>query len=257
MAASIGKLRRKKVVLTLHGGALHEYFMGREASFRRLFRNTQVQSPSLFLKDFFEKQHFKITYCPNPVQLTNFPFQRSHVKAYSLLWVRAFAKIYNPHIPVLILQKILQEVPDATLTMIGPDHGMMEEVEQLIAKLNLQDHVNLVGSVSNVTLHGYYQTHAVYLNTTTYESFGMALVEAASCGVPIVSFRVGEIPLLWKDEENILLADYADVPDMVHQVSRLFVDADLSKKLSLNARKRAEEFSWENVNKHWIKILKN
>lgn len=257
MAATIGKLRRKKVVLTLHGGALHEYFAGREASFRRLFRNTQVQSPSLFLKDFFEKQHFKITYCPNPVQLTSFPFQRSHVKAYSLLWVRAFAKIYNPHIPVLVLKKILQEVPDATLTMIGPDHGMREEVEQLIAKLNLQDQVILAGSVSNANLHSYYQTHAVYLNTTKYESFGMALIEAASCGVPIVSFSVGEIPFLWKHEVNILLCEIGNIEEMSSAVKRILFNKELSSNVSMNASKRVRDFSWEVIEPHWLQLVKS
>jgi glycosyltransferase involved in cell wall biosynthesis len=257
MAASIGKLRRKKVVLTLHGGALHEYFAGREVSFRRLFRNTQVQSPSLFLKNFFEKQHFKVAYCPNPVQLANFPFKRSHVRTHSLLWVRAFSKIYNPHIPVLVLKKIIQEIPDATLTMVGPDHGVRKEVEQLIAKLSLQNHVKLVGSVSNITLHSYYQTHAVYLNTTMYESFGMALVEAASCGVPIVSFSVGEIPFLWQHEENILLCEAGNIEEMSNEVKRILSNRELGNYISVNASRRVRDFSWEFIEPHWLSLVKS
>jgi glycosyltransferase involved in cell wall biosynthesis len=38
------------------------------------------------------------------------------------------------------------------------------------------------------------------------------LVEAASCGIPCVSVSVGEIPFIWKDEEQMLFAkrDAAD-----------------------------------------------
>lgn len=256
MAAFIGKLRGKKIVLTLHGGALHEYYPGRENIFKDLFENTIVRSPSNFLKNFFGAQNLNVAYCPNPIQLTNFPYQRSEVKPFSLLWVRAFTEIYNPHVAVLVLQKIVQDFTYATLTMVGPDKGLLKEIEALIKSLNLSDRVTITGPVANDVLHSWYQSHAVYLNTTSYESFGVAVVEAASCGVPVVSFRVGEIPYLWTDEENILLCDAGDVEAMSVQVKRILGDAGLSTRLSTHARQRAEDFSWEIIKPHWLSLLR-
>jgi len=255
MAAFIGKLRRKKVILTLHGGALHEHYIGRAKSFKNLFQGSYVQTPSMFLKVFFEGHGFLTHYCANPIGLNKFPFQRDNVKIFSLLWVRAFTRIYNPSIPVEVLEKILKKYPLATLTMIGPDKGMMQETKQLITQLNLTNKINVLGPVNNDKLYEYYQSHAVYLNTTSYESFGVAVVEAASCGIPVVSFSVGEIPFLWKDNENILLAPHLDVDAMAHQVKRIFKHELLRNKLALNARKRAEDFSWENIKLHWLQLL--
>lgn len=257
MAAFIGKLRQKRVVLTLHGGALHEYYSGRENIFKSLFENAIVRSPSSYLKNFFEAQKLKVTYCPNPVQLTNFPYQRNEVKPMSLLWVRAFNEIYNPQVAVLVLQKIAQDFPEANLTMVGPDKGLLKETEALIKRLNLTDRVTIIGPVANNALYAWYQSHAVYLNTTSYESFGVAVVEAASCGVPVVSFRVGEIPHLWTDEENILLCDTGDVDAMVAQVKRILQDASLREHLSVHARQRAEDFSWEKIKNQWFELVSN
>lgn len=255
VAAEVGRCRGKKIILTLRGGALHEHYQGREVVFKKLFKNAYVQSPSLFLKDFFEHQQLAVAYNPNPVELKNFPYNRDQVKPKSLLWVRAFSEIYNPDIPVKILHHILQEFPDATLTMIGPDKGLLNQTIKLLEELKIKDKVNLLGPVSNDQLHTYYQSHAVYLNTTSYESFGVAVVEAASCGVPVVSFRVGEIPYLWTDEENILLCDQGDVEAMARQVKRILQDSALRDRLSTNARQRAEEFSWQRVKSQWIELV--
>jgi len=255
IAAAIGKMRGKKIVLTLHGGALHEHYRGREQSFKKLFEGTYVQSPSTFLKSFFEKEGYEVAYCPNPLEVEKFPFKRNDVAPYSLLWVRAFTPIYNPHVPVEVLKMVLKDYPLATLTMVGPDKGLLKDTLALIERLKLTERVKVVGSVKNDELSTHYQSHAVYLNTTSYESFGVAVAEAACCGIPVVSFSVGEIPFLWKDEENILLTSPLDVERMASQVSRIFKDEALGNRLSIQARKRAEQFSWENIKPHWLKIL--
>jgi L-malate glycosyltransferase len=256
LAAAIGKIRQKKIILSLHGGGLHRHYEGRESAFTTLFNQTNLQTPSLFLKEFFEGRRFAVNYCPNPILLNKFPYQRRAVRPYSILWVRAFADIYNPKMPVLVLKDVLQHFPDATLTMIGPDKGLMTETQELIHRLKLERQVEVLGPVSNDKLSVYYQTHAVYLNTPSYESFGVAVVEAACCGVPVVSFKVGEIPYIWTDNENILLADMGDVGQMADSVTRIFSDGALEHRLSLNARKRAEKFSWDRIKAYWLDLLK-
>jgi len=256
ITARIGKMRSKKIILTLHGGALHEYYHRREIAFKKLFQNAYVQTPSNYLKLFFEQRNFQITYSPNPVVLANFPYLRKEIKPFSILWVRAFTEIYNPKIAVLVLQKVLEEFPEATLTMIGPDKGMRKATEQLTNQLNVSHRVVMPGPVSNDKLYEYYQSHAVYINTTSYESFGGSVMEAASCGVPIVSFSVGEIPYLWTDEANILLCDLGDIDKMTVQVKRILTDTNLGTRLSTNARERAEDFSWHKIKNHWLELMK-
>lgn len=255
IAATVGKLRSKKIILTLHGGALYEYYTGREKLFGNLFRDAYVQSPSMFLRDFFADRQLNVTYCPNPVFLSKFRFGRTHVKKNSLLWVRAFSKEYNPHVPVMVLEKVLIDFSDATLTMIGPDRGLMNEVKDLIQKRGLEEKVSILGAVQNDQLSQYYQTHAVYLNTTSYESFGMGLLEAASCGIPMVSFNVGEIPRIWTDEKDILLCKPGDVEKMAAQTHRILINDSLGTKLSRGGRETSATFSWDIIKERWELLI--
>jgi glycosyltransferase involved in cell wall biosynthesis len=71
----------------------------------------------------------------------------------------------------------------------------------------LLEKITFTGPINNTELPAYYSSHSVFLNTTSYESFGMAVLEAAACGIPTVSTPVGEIPLLWKAGEEIMLTD--------------------------------------------------
>lgn len=252
----LAKLRGKKIYYTLHGGALHEFADVHKEKVMKVFnRADYIQTPSLFLKAYFEKLGFKIHYLPNPISLDDFPYERKVLNPHSLLWVRAFTSIYNPALAIKSLYEIKKEFPDATLTMVGPNKGMLAEMKLLIKQLNLENSVNIVGPIDNKILYIHYQTHAVYLNTTSYESFGKAIVEAGSCGIPIVSTSVGEIPFIWKNETNILLIEKASEIEMAESIKRIFNNENFANQLSLNARINAEKFDWKNVKPMWMKLF--
>ncbi len=256
-ASWIAKLRQKHIVMTLHGGMLTEKYESEPESLRKVFNRAFIlQSPSLFLIDFFQKKEFNVRYMPNFIDLSDFPYNRDKVVSHSLLWVRAFSSEYRPELAILTLSKILPYYPDATLTMIGPDKGLQNDMELLIKNLDLVNHIRLEGKVPNQDLFTYYQTHAVYLNTTMYESFGLAVLEAASCGIPVVSTRVGEIPYLWKEGVEMLMSE-ADAEMMSREVMSVFESVSLAQKLSINARKKADNYDWQFVKQQWLELLQN
>jgi glycosyltransferase involved in cell wall biosynthesis len=139
--------------------------------------------------------------------------------------------------------------------MVGPDKGLEREVRRLIAESGLEAHVSIKGPVSNKELHRYYHSHAVLLNTPSFESFGMAVLEAAACGIPVVSTAVGEIPLLWKRDEDILLAENISAAQLAQQVERCFSDREFAARLACNARKKAEAYGWGNLEQLWKNVL--
>jgi len=254
-SSRIAKLRGKKIIITLHGGNLPSFFETNKDRIKSVFKRADhIQTPSLSLQEFFSKEGIKINYLPNLIDLSNFPFDRSSVKPKSLLWVRAFNNIYNPELAIKAIYEVKKTYPETTLTMIGPDKGSLAEVKQLIKQLNLSSCIDIVGPIKNKKLYKYYQTHEVYLNTTSLESFGVAVIEAASCGIPIVSSEVGEMTWLWKDEENILFAKL-DAVSFAEKIERLFVSDEFYDLLSLSARNRIEEFDVKNIINNWEETL--
>lgn len=256
VAILTARIRRRYTISTIHGGRFHDFYQRFPKLISIFFRLSHVTlTPSKFLKEYFETKSITIKYNPNPLDLSSFPYKFLEEKNYKILWVRAFSDIYNPELAINTLAEVLNLLPQASITMVGPDKGYRQQVEVLARELNLEDKVEFTGPIPNNLLSKVYQKHTVYINTTRYESFGVSVMEAASCGIPIVSTNVGEIPYLWKDGENILLVDNFSPQQMAQQIVRIMGDETLRAKLSKSARANAEQFSWQKIEPGWVELL--
>lgn len=256
VATFIGKMRKKRIIMTLRGGRLPEFFQSNPQRTKKvLHRATYLQTPSMYLKDFFANHGIQLDYLPNSIDLTAFPYSREKIKTHSILWVRAFTEIYNPELAIKTFYEVRKIFHDATLTLVGPDKGLLMKTKKLISYMGLDSFVIITGPVPNDQLYKYYHSHEVFLNTTSYESFGVAVLEAAACGIPIVSSKVGELPYLWEHEKDILFVEKMEPNKFAEQIAKLFTSKQLAVTLSKNARLKAENFAWEKIKDKWIKLL--
>jgi glycosyltransferase involved in cell wall biosynthesis len=246
----------KRQILTLHGGALPEFYPKHKKRITATFRRADViTTPSRYLMHFFEREGFPVRYIPNSIDADLFVFERSEVKPHSMLWVRAFDPIYNPHIAVQTLARVITQYPDATLTMVGPDKGILAPTKELVRQLGVEKRVHFTGPIRNEDLPRLYQTHEVFLNTPSYESFGVAVLEAASCGIPIVSSNVGEIRYLWEDEKEILVTYSLNADGFAENCARLFRNKQFAANLARSARAKAETFQSKRIESSWFEVL--
>jgi len=142
---------------------------------------------------------------------------------------------------------VRKTIPNAKLTMIGPDRGILKDVIELIKLLNIENAIEIVGPVKNDCLFKYYQTHKIFINTTKYESFGVALFEAASCGVPIVTNNIGEIPYIWQNNSNILLVDSGDEKEFARKIIELMSNSHFYNNISVEGCKNAKLYEWSKI----------
>jgi glycosyltransferase involved in cell wall biosynthesis len=257
ISAFIGKLRNMKLVFMLHGGALPDFLRNHQNRVKQLFENqTNIFSPSQYIINVFKQHNIRVKYQPNGIDLSRFPFNTNNSnKPISLLWVRAFDSIYNPDVAVKILKEIKYKFPESTLTMIGPDRGLLNQTKELVRKLNLNENVFFGGPIENNKLYQYYQNHSILINTTSFESFGVSLVEAASSGIPIISNNVGEIPLLWKNNVNIRLIENNDIDQFVNQIKILNENESVRTEQIKKAQKNTMQFNSNTTNTFWYNIL--
>jgi glycosyltransferase involved in cell wall biosynthesis len=257
LSSRIGFWRGKRVLLTLHGGMLPEFYNKNEARVDKLFRRgSLICSPSNFLIKFFENKNYQIKYIPNSILLEHFPFQTKLINNRSLLWVRAFSDIYCPEVVIESFLIVFKLFPDAKLTMVGPDKGKLNEIKTLINTYGLEKNVTITGPIKNKELYKFYQSHAVFLNTTRYESFGVCVAEAASSGIPIVSNSVGEIPYIWKNGLNACLVDDNNPIVFAEYICEIFENENFAKKLKFNAYDCVLKFDRKLVINLWIEMLK-
>ncbi len=138
---------------------------------------------------------------------------------------------------IRIFEKVLQEIPSKlVLVGDGPDRS---ECERLCRELHLCDHVKFLGKQTGLV--EILNAADVFLIPSQSESFGLAALEAMSCGVPVVSSSVGGLPELIKHNETGFIAEIGDINRMAKYVIDLLTNERKHKLFSENSRKRAVE----------------
>lgn len=121
-------------------------------------------------------------------------FKRGGVDNQSLnLISTANAVPVKSHIDLLKAFKIvLQKYPDAKLTCCGNDYEGI--LSNLVNDFGLTGKVDIKGFVEYENLPSLFSSSGIFVLSSLYESQNMSIIEAAFCGLPVVSTRVGIAP---------------------------------------------------------------
>ena len=176
-------------------------------------------------------------YAPNNekivVHVSNFRSKKRVLDA-----IRVFAKI--------------QEGLPAILLLIGEGQDRNLAYE-LVAELGIQDKVHFLGNQDYV--ESILPCSDLFLLPSEKESFGLAALEAMSCGVPVVGTNAEGIPEVVRHGEVGFLHDVGDVEGMTESAVALLADPELHGRISQNARTLAvERFSADTHISHYLEF---
>lgn len=246
-----------KYIPILHGGNLPFRLEKSVKLSKMIFNNAYINiAPSNYLLTEFRKRGFtNIIHIPNSIEVGKYPFKLRNRIQPKLIWVRAFASIYNPKMAIDVFVKLKVKFPDATLCMVGPDKDGSLYITKEYAKSSHVD-VEFTGKLSKEEWCKLASNYDIFINTTNFDNTPVSVIEAMSLGLPIVSSNVGGIPFLIDDNQNGLLVDKGNVDRMVEAIELLLTSNELTEKISKNARLKAENFNWEIIKKEWINLLK-
>lgn len=107
----------------------------------------------------------------------------------------------------------------------GPKRDLLEEIRE---KTNMQDRVEILGAVEHAQVRQVLVRGHIFVNTSLTEAYCMAIVEAASCGLQVVSTSVGGIPEVLPNS-LILLAE----PDIEAIYSAILVAIERHRNKAL------------------------
>lgn len=138
-----------------------------------------------------------------------------------------------------IFEQIRQSCPNAHLVMAGD--GQMEAVRKAFQKKGLLPYVEFTGWVRGEKKRRLLQESAVFLFPTYYEGMPMAVLEAMSYGMGIVTTSVGGIPMLIKHEENGYLEAPGQTDKMAQDAARLLEDEAYCRNMGRRARMLVEQ----------------
>ena len=140
--------------------------------------------------------------------------------------------------------------PQWSLFICG-DGDQMEALKQRSARLGMADRIHFPGFVKTTD---YMRRASGYVLSSRSESFSLVLLEAFAHGLPVVSF---ELPAIMEVSQNtgILTAPCNDVSALSAQLDQLMASDDLRRKLSREARKRAEHYTVEAIADQWMSLF--
>ncbi len=110
--------------------------------------------------------------------------------SFDILGVGSLISLKNYALFIRLVAKIAAEYPEISATLIG-DGPEKQALEKLAEALEIGDKVKFTGNLPREEVLAVMRQSAIFLHTSTYESFGFVLLEAAASGMQVVSTPVG------------------------------------------------------------------
>jgi len=154
--------------------------------------------------------------------------------------IPAFAQVVRTH-------------PEWTLRICGAG-GERKRLERLIARHELHNHVLLLGTVEHVEEQ--LRRASVFVMSSRFEGLPMALIEAMSKGLPVVSFDspTGPADVIQDGRSGLLVAE-GDINGLARAMLTVIEDESLRRRLAAGAIARASDFSTEAIGPRWDALL--
>lgn len=283
MGVIAGKLWRKRIVITYHGGGAEEYFAKHAAFVRRwLSRADQVIVLSGFLKEIFDQYQIPCVVIPNLVVLRP-QTERTTTIAPKFISIRHLEPLYNIPCILQAYEQVLKVYPNATLDILGRG-SQREELEAYVEEHQLTG-VRFIGQVPNQQIYDYLAKADIMLSAPKIDNMPVSLLEAMNAGLLVISSRVGGVPYVINDglgfsgaenstAETTASSLIASSPHRPKRPSGLLFESDNAQDLAekilwaldhpkevktiiTNAQAEVQKYTWENIKKELFKIYKS
>ena len=132
---------------------------------------------------------------------------------------------------------------DMQLVMLDYDHYELEQLLEEIGDTELIHRIILTGYVVNSDLPSIYCQSEVFLYPSLRESFGIPMLEAMACGVPVITSNTSSMPEVAGDAA--LLTDPYQPAGITAAMIRLTTDKKLKADLVQKGFEQAAKFSWK------------
>ena len=166
----------------------------------------------------------------------------------------------NHCLVIKAMKRILEKFPEATYLIIGQG-PYKERLEKQVRALNLEDHVQFLGFVSQKTLRALYEIAEIFImpskeTDTDMEGFGIVFLEANYFGTPVIGSRTGGISDAIEDRVNGFLISPDSDHELTEAVKNLFENPSRYEEMKEQGRKRVmDKFLLEKAIKHVPSII--
>ncbi len=216
-----------------------------------------ISIPSLFVKrTFLEKgiPESKLIHVPYGVDLSSFKQIPKKDNVFRVVFAGGMTLQKGVH---YLLQAFAElNLPNSELILLG---GLTDEMKPFFKKY--QGHYNYLGHVPQGDLHKYYSRGSVFVLPSIQDGFGMVIIQAMACGLPVIATTNTGGPDIIEEGESGFVIPIRDTEALKEKLTCLYENPDIYRQMGQSAKKRVSSgFTWddygEKIIKEYERILK-
>jgi len=156
-----------------------------------------------------------------------------------------------------LVARLKARFPDIRCLVVG-DGPLRNRLERMATDLGVAENVTFHGVASSVS--ELLRRARVFVMTSRLEGLPMAIVEAMSCGLPVVAPGINDIPTLVAHGRNGFLVDDSDISSYVDFCERLLANEEMRVRMGADAGRTVAklcsgEYSFAAVSRVWSHLL--
>jgi len=157
---------------------------------------------------------------------------------------------------VLLAYKDFIKATDATykLVMLGCNNHNLKIILSEIEALDLYDHIVLTGYVPDEDLPIIYHLAALFLFPSLREGFGIPIIEAMACGVPVITSNTSSMPEVAGDAAHLINPNKTE--ELTNGIIKILNDINYKDELIQKGLKRYKLFTWEFMARQVLDLYK-
>ena len=147
--------------------------------------------------------------------------------------------------------------PPFTIGWCGDIRKKMKNIEIVEAL----DYPKILATKENYIPHDrmptdfFHKIHA-FVHPSSHEGGNRTIIEAAACGLPIITTDTGTASTI-VTEKYIINLEGDTISDITGLLKELEADPELAKRIGMENRERAKDYDWKPITETWVKILES
>ncbi|MCM8806517.1 MAG: glycosyltransferase family 4 protein [Candidatus Omnitrophica bacterium] len=164
--------------------------------------------------------------------------------------------IKRKNIPFLFdIYKILKEkkIEEKLVIIVGTNY-LKKDILKLAMEKNISEHVYCFSEIPKEDMPYFYSGAEIFIFLSLYEGFGLPVVEAMSCGAPVIVSNISSLPEIVQDAG--IYVNPFERDDAVDKIFNILKNDNLKEDLREKGVKRSKIFTWENCIRCILNIYK-
>lgn len=172
--------------------------------------------------------------------------------------IKALEKKYGIGYLIEVFGKLRSKYPALPLKLLIVGSGSIDDVlKEKTRSLGLENDVIFTGSIPHEIVPDYLNMLDIYsaLSILDSESFGVAIIEASACGLPVVVTNVGGLKEVVVDGQTGLLVPPKNIDETVVAFEKLLFNKELRTEMGIKGRQRINQlYNWDDNVDEMMKI---